>query len=217
MTLCPCRGIIVLENKKMLQIHDDIFDKLFLVNLAMWCMHECNWNASNVANRHSHPYYIEGSYRILGSTIYDNPEGSDKKYWEYVYKSDYLEQLEQLWGMYRDIQRYSKNKCMLQNIHGNLQFKDMDGTFHLDGDENQTVFIMMLAYHDIEENMGGEFYHEPSGEKIPFKQGRIMEMTASDSHRADAFNVQHIPRFSIKFTGRNDGKSQIYDGKDISF
>ena len=119
--------------------------------------------------------------------------------------------------MYGNIQEYSKNKCMLQDIHGNLQFKGMDGTFHRDGGGNQTVFIMMLAYHDIEENMGGEFYHEPSGEKIPFKQGRIMEMTASDLHRADAFNVPHIPRFSIKFTGLNNEKSQIYDGKNISF
>ena len=117
--------------------------------------------------------------------------------------------------MYGSIQKYSKNKCMLQAIDSNLQFKGMDGTFHTDGDENQTVFIMMLAYHDIEENMGGEFYHEPTGEKIPFKQGRVMEMTASDSHRADAFNVQYIPRFSIKFTGRNDEISRIYNGKNI--
>ena len=86
----------------------------------------------------------------------------------------------------------------------------MDGTYHTDGDENQTVFILMLAYHDIKEDMGGEFFHEFTGEKVPFKQGRIIEMTASDSHRADAFNVCYIPRFSIKFTGLNDEKTRIY-------
>jgi hypothetical protein len=199
----------------MIQVYDNIFDKIFLLELSLWLMRECNWIANNVANRRSSPYNIEGSHRLLGSTIYENFEGSENKYWEYVYKSDYIEQLEQFWGMYRDIQKYSKNKCMLQGIDGNLQFKDMDGTFHKDGDENQTVFIMMLAYHDIEENMGGEFYHEPSGKKIPFKQGRIMEMTASDSHRADAFNVPYIPRFSIKFTGLNDEISRIYNRKNI--
>ena len=120
--------------------------------------------------------------------------------------------------MYGNIQKYSKQKCLLQGIDINLQFKEMNGTFHKDGDDNQTVFIMMLAYHDIEsENMGGEFFHEPSGEKVPFKQGRVIEMTASDSHRADAFNVQYIPRFSIKFTGLNDKKSRIYMGNSISF
>ena len=199
----------------MLQIHDDIFDKIFLLEISLWLMHECNWIASNVANRHSYPYKIEGSHRLLGSTIYDNPTGTEEKYWEYVYKSDYIEQLNRFWCMYEGIQKYSKNKCMLQGISGNLQFKCMDGTFHDDGDKNQTVFIIMLAYHDIEENMGGEFYHEPSGEKIPFKQGRVMEMTASDTHRADAFNVQYIPRFSIKFTGLNDEISRIYKGNNI--
>ena len=201
----------------MIQIYDDIFDKIFLLDISLWLMHECNWRASNVANRRSYPYKIEGSHRLLGSTIYDNPTGTEEKYWEYVYKIDDSQKLKLFCGMYEGIQKYSKNKCMLQGIDGNLQFKDMDGTFHEDGNENQTVFIMMLAYHDIEENMGGEFYHEPSGDKIPFKQGRVMEMTASDTHRADAFNVQYIPRFSIKFTGRNNGKSQIYDGKNISF
>ena len=208
----------------MIQVHDNIFDKIFLLEMSIWLMDKCEWRANNVANRCSYPYGVEGSHRLLGSNFYDNPEGSENKYWEYVYKSDYIEQLEMFWGMYGDIQKYSKNKCMLQGIDGNLQFKDMDGTFHEDGNENQTVFIMMLAYHDIEENMGGEFYHERSGTwttsptaKIPFKQGRVIEMTASDSHRADAFNVQYIPRFSIKFTGLNDEISRIYDRKNISF
>ena len=194
----------------MIQIYDDIFDKIFLNEISVWLMCECNWRANNVANRHSYPYFIEGSHRLLGSNIYNNPTGSAETYWKYVYTIDYLKKLQQFWGMYENIQEHSKNKCMLQNIHGNLQFKGMDGTFHNDGEQHQTVFIMMLAYHDIQEDMGGDFFHEASGEKIPFKQGRIIEMTASDSHRADAFNVYHIPRFSIKWTGLNDEKTQIY-------
>ena len=134
--------------------------------------------------------------------------------WEYVYKGD-IGPLEHLWKMYSAIQTKAKNKCMLQGIQGNLQFMNMDGKFHLDGEDNQTVFIMMLAYHDIDENMGGEFYHESSGEKISFKQGRVMEMTASDSHRADAFNVPYIPRFSIKFTGLNSNNTSIYNKERI--
>ena len=198
----------------MIQIHDDIFDKIFLLEMSNWLMRKCNWQANNVANRYSYPFGIEGSHRFMSIGIYNNLEGSAEKYWEHIYVNP-INKFEQFCGMYESIQRYSKNKCMLQRIDGNLQFKGMDGTLHKDGDENQTVFIMMLAYHDIEENMGGEFYHEPSGEKIPFKQGRIMEMTASDTHRADAFNVQYIPRFSIKFTGLNDEISRIYNRKNI--
>ena len=199
----------------MIQIYDDIFDKIFLLEISLWLLQRCNWRVDNVANKPTRPYGIEGSHRLLGSLIYDNTEGTEAKYWEYVHKSDYIKMLEQLWSIYLDIQDHSKNKCMLQKINSNLQFKGMDGTLHKDGQVNQTVFIMMLAYHDIEENIGGEFYHEPSGEKIPFKQGRIIEMNAFDSHRADAFNVQYIPRFSIKFTGINDEISRIYNGKNI--
>jgi len=193
----------------MIQIHDDIFDKIFLNEISVWLMHECNWRADNVANRHSAPYGMEGSHRLLGSDIYNNPTGSAETYWKYVYKIDYLEKLKQFWGMYESIQGYSKTKCMLQTINGNLQFKGMNGTFHKDGEQHQTVFIMMLAYHDLQENMGGEFFHEDSGEKIAFKQGRVIEMTASDSHKANAFNVYHIPRFSIKWTGLNDKTTQL--------
>ena len=109
-----------------------------------------------------------------------------------------------------DWKNHSKNKCLLQAIDINLQFKDMNSSFHLDGKKNQTAFIMMLAYHDIEKDMGGEFFHEPSGEKVPFKQGRVIEMTENDYHRADAFNVIYIPRFSIKFTGLNDVKTRLH-------
>ena len=182
-------------------------------------------NQNNIQNLHNHQRANTNKFRrfsINQPNVLNNLYGSENKFWEYAYKSYYIEKLEQFLSMYESIQKYSKNKCMLQGIDSNLQFKGMDGTFHKDGDENQTVFIMMFAYHDIEENMGGEFYHEPSGTwttsptaKIPFKQGRVIEMTASDSHRADAFNVCYIPRFSIKFTGLNDEISRIYNRKNI--
>ena len=189
----------------MIQIYDDIFDKIFLLEMSLWLMEKCDWRCTNVANRNTVPYGIDGSHRFMGSEIYENPELDENKYLDYLNKSDYKQQLEQFWGMYGDIQKFSKNKCMLQSIWGNLQYKDMNGTWHYDGNENQTVFIMMFAYHDIEENMGGEFCHEPSGQNIPFKQGRIMEMTASDKHKGLAFNVPYIPRFTVKFTGLNKG------------
>ena len=193
----------------MIQIYDDLFDKIFLLDMSLWLMEKCDWRCNNVANRHTQPYGIEGSHRLMGSDIYENGAGDENKFWEYVHKGN-IEQLEKFWEMYDHIQLHSKNKCMLQSIWGNLQYKDMDGTFHLDGAENQTAFIMMLAYQDIEENMGGEFYHEPSGQNIPFKQGRVLELTASDGHKGLAFNVPHIPRFTVKFLGLNDGVSSIY-------
>ena len=72
----------------MIQIHDNIFDKLFLDEISLWLMHGCNWKADNVGNPHSKPYRIEGSHRLLGSDIYDNPTGSAETYWKYVYTID---------------------------------------------------------------------------------------------------------------------------------
>ena len=207
----------------MIRIHDNIFDKLFLLETSTWLMEDCSYRPNNVANRRSTPFGFEGRHRLMGCDIYKNYEGIAEKYWEYMHKDHFSwcregdkprERFDIFWGMYGSIQTCARQKCLLQGIDINLQFKGMDGTYHQDGNLNQTVFIMMFAYHDIEEDMGGEFFHESTGEKIPFKQGRVIEMTASDSHRADAFNVYHIPRFSIKFTGLNDEKTRIYMGDD---
>ena len=204
----------------MIQVYDNIFDKIFLLEEARWLLERCNWRVDNVAHRYTKPYGIEGEHRLMGTTIYNNFRGSAERYWEHIYKKDRKNgctELEQFVGMYKTIQSVSKNKCMLQAIEGNLQFQGMPGSFHKDGNENQIAFIMMIAYHDIQENMGGEFFHEPSGERIPFKQGRIIEFGANDTHRADPFNVPNIPRFSIKWIGLSDEKTRIYMGDDTSF
>jgi len=195
-----------------IRIHDNVFDKVFLDEMSLWLMHDCNWKADNVANRRSQPYGIEGSHRLLGSMFYTNNELSAEEYYRAL-NNDNNNKLSEFLNMYEILQNSIQSdvqQCMLQAIHANLQFYGMNGTFHLDGQVDQTVFIIMLAYHEITSDMGGEFYHERSGTwttsptaKIPFKQGRIIEMTANETHRADAFNVPHIPRFSLKFTGLN--------------
>jgi len=195
-----------------IRIHDNVFDKVFLDEMSLWLMHECNWKANNVANRRSQPYGIEGSHRLLGSVFYINNELTAAEYYRALNDNSNNKHLSEFLNMYEILQNSIQDvqQCMLQAIHANLQFYGMNGTFHLDGAIDQTVFIIMLAYHDITSDMGGEFYHERSGTwttsptaKIPFKQGRIIEMTANETHRADAFNVPHIPRFSLKFTGSN--------------
>ena len=35
----------------MLHIHDDIFDRKFLLEMSLWLLDECDWQAGNVANR----------------------------------------------------------------------------------------------------------------------------------------------------------------------
>ena len=100
------------------------------------------------------------------------------------------------------LERFEQERELIE-IHCNLQFKGMNGTIHQDGGDNETAYIMMLTDDEVEKDSGGEFYHEPTGEYVDFKQGRLIEMTASDPHKGLAFNVDNACRYSIKWVGRN--------------
>ena len=87
----------------------------------------------------------------------------------------------------------------LVEICSNLQFKGMDGTLHKDGTKDQYAFILMLCNEEVE-NIGGEFIHIKR--KIPFKHGRLIQITADDSHKALSFKKPHIARLSVKWVGK---------------
>jgi hypothetical protein len=60
---------------------------------------------------------------------------------------------------------------------------------------------MMLTCDNLpNEYIGGEFIVK-DGETVPFKQGRIIELTGDVLHKGMAFNIPNTPRFSIKFGG----------------
>ena len=100
------------------------------------------------------------------------------------------------------IRRISDMNMQLMEITGNLQFKDMDGSFHRDGFENQRAFILMLNNEQLPKNIGGAFIHKPTNKKVPFEAGRLIEIAANDLHRADAFNKPYFARMSIKWVGQ---------------
>ena len=99
----------------MIQVYDNIFDKIFLLEEARWLLERCNWRVDNVAHRYTKPYGIEGEHRLMGTTIYNNFRGSAERYWEHIYKKDRKNgctELEQFVGMYKTIQSVSKNKYL---------------------------------------------------------------------------------------------------------
>ena len=49
-------------------------------------------------------------------------------------------------------------------LTGNLQFKDMDGTFHRDGLKSKSVYIM-LNNEQLPKNIGGAFIHKPTNKR----------------------------------------------------
>ena len=180
----------------MLEVHDGLFDKRYIDELSHRLVNG-TWYANNVANRSSWPYGELGTHRLLGHSIFNRLDNNRIRY------SNDEFMVNSLTNAFEYVCNRLNKKLLLDQIDCNLQFKDMDGTAHKDGNENQTVFILMLSNEHIIEDIGGEFIHIPSNSTIKFKQGRLIEFTANELHLGKAFNVPNICRFSIKFMGTN--------------
>ena len=171
----------------MIKYYDDIFDK-YWVDEAAWKLINGPWHATNVANRSTWPYKAQGSHRLLGASFFPGPNRYHPELTEMFMRS------------FEPIMAKVKRKMKLKEIATNLQFKGMDGTDHQDGYENESSFILMLS-NEIISCKGGEFI---SGkDKVKFKHGRVIEIKASQMHRALAFKKAHVPRMSVKYIGVN--------------
>ena len=181
----------------MLKIHQNIFDKKWLDDLAYELIKE-PWYAQNIANRKTWPYGDKGTHLILGNTYF------------YKENENFIEYNKNLNLSYNLINSFSaientvKRKMNLKSINANLQFKDMDGTLHVDGNENQSIFILMLSNENIVENIGGEFYHQPTDTFVNFEQGKLIEQNGRDLHKGLAFKKPYVARMSVKFVGENN-------------
>ena len=178
----------------MIKVHDDFFDKQWLDEISDRFIN-AQWYANNVANADTWPYGLKGTHRILGDCFYntesDNYNHTDKKLGNGLINS------------FEHIQYKLKREMKLLVIHTNLQFMGMDGTLHVDGNSNQSAFILMLSNEHYSENIGGGFYHEPTDTIIDYKYGRLIEITASDPHKGLSFNKPDIARFSVKYLCEN--------------
>jgi len=179
----------------MVKVHDDFFDKRYLDELSHKFSYEESWKADNIANRETWPYGEKGSHLLLGNVYFKRNDIN------HIFTSENKVSTNELINMFDRICFKLKNPLMLMEIAANLQFKSMDGTFHIDGSEDQTVFVLMLSSHLIEKNMGGEFIHGPTNTIVKYKLGRIVEFKAADPHKGLAFNKPYIPRISVKFVG----------------
>jgi hypothetical protein len=177
----------------MITYCDDIFDKKYLDEITSQLI-LAPWHAHNVANRNSWPYKERGSHRLLGDTFFrrlseDNIEYNSNR----TLSNSFID-------AFKAINQRLKKDLRLIECSTNLQFKSMDGTFHVDGRDDEVAHILMLS-NEIVENIGGEFINQTMNVTVPYKYGRVVTITASDVHRANAFNEPHIARISIKWLG----------------
>jgi len=192
----------------MIKIHDNLFDNKFINDLAYIMVEEIGWKANNTAGPRRWPYGNAGPHRLLGENIFLNYNWTDP------YKnSSFIDMhihpnkklVSDFFSAFEHICASTNNDLILNGISLNLQFMGMDGSWHNDGNDKQVAFILMVAYDEIRDGMGGGFAHRPSDTVVDFKNGRLIEMTASDEHKGLSFNVPDIPRFTIKWCGIKKG------------
>jgi hypothetical protein len=176
----------------MLSVYDDVFDKKWVDELSHLFFHE-NWKCGNIANRKTWPYGLKGTHNFLGNTFFKR-ENND-----IIHYDSNLNLSLTLVNAFNAIRNKVNKNLNLKEISANLQFKGMDGTLHTDGETNDLVHILMLSNENISEEMGGNFYHEPSDTEIEFRHGRLIEQGGKDLHKGNAFNKKGIARFSVKW------------------
>lgn len=180
----------------MLKIHEDVFDKKWLDDLAYNLMNG-PWYCNNIANAKTWPYGLTGTHLLFGNVYFMRFNEN---------KIDYNNNKAMsinLIKAFDAIQMKVKREMKLMEISTNLQFKDMNGTLHTDGTKEQSVFILMLSNKNIMEDIGGEFYHQPTDTFVTFEHGKLIEQNGVDLHKGLAFNKPFVPRMSVKFVGEN--------------
>ena len=180
----------------MIKTYNNVFDQKWVAELSSQLLKE-GWSANNIANRNTFPYKESGTHRLLGKTFFLRQSQDN-----IIYDNQNMNLCYNLIGAFDRIRKLVKLNMQLMEITGNLQFKDMDGTFHQDGSESQRAYILMLCNDQLPKDIGGAFIHKPTNKKISFQSGKLIEIAANDLHRADSFNKPYFARMSIKWVGQ---------------
>jgi hypothetical protein len=176
---------------------DNFLDKRFVNELCHDLQFNLPWYSNNIANRNTYPYEESGSHILLGNFIYGLDGKHNGKYNLIDSKNPFLLSMIDLFEFFLI---KLNEKGTLVTIAANLQFKDMDGTWHVDGNMNKTSLILLLA-PEYEKGWDGSFWYKNNNKdkKIDFKSGRLIKLQSDILHKANAFNKKYKPRFSIKF------------------
>lgn len=178
----------------MLNVYDDVFDKKWVDELSH-IFYEEKWGCNNIANSKTWPYGLKGTHNLFGN-LYFKKDNND-----IIHYNSNKDLSFTLVNAFNAIRNKVKNNLFLKEIYANLQYKEMNGTLHTDGKENDLIYILMLSNENIDEDIGGGFYHEPTNTEIKFKHGRLIEQGGKDLHKGNAFNKKGIARFSVKWVG----------------
>jgi hypothetical protein len=174
-----------------MKIKDNIFDTKYLVDMFEKLNH-ADFRANNLANRSTWPLGLAGAtHRIFSCNIFH-------RFTRHLVKHSIDFSLVEMYiKMYEHLEKVFKLKqpTVLHSININLQFKEMDGTWHKDNGPKGILFMVG------EEGEGGEFIIKKDNkeEKVSFKNGRVIYFDPTMEHKGLAFKDAYKPRYTVQF------------------
>ena len=131
------------------KVFDDLFDRLFIHELDHIISNKLKYEFNNVGNRTTWPYGYEGSYRLMGCTLFEreNLNRITKLNKEAPIFFDIFERIEN---------NFLTSKYLLNAIQINIQHSGCNGDSHIDSVENHLT-IMLMTNSKWDTKWGGQF------------------------------------------------------------
>jgi len=130
------------------KVFDDWFDERFIHELDHIISNKIEYEFNNVANRRTWPYGYEGSYRLMGCSLFkrENLNRITTLHKEAPIFFDIFERIENNLGC----------NYILNLIQINIQHSGCHGGLHIDGVKNQQT-IMLMTNSKWNNKWGGQF------------------------------------------------------------
>ena len=172
---------------------DDLFDLSFITSLEDILVDEVPVTANNVANAYSHPYGRKGTHRLFGREIFVRSS---------LNRIQFLhEKAEKFFDAFEIIENTFNCSIYLRRIDVNLQFYGMDGSTHIDAQDNELT-VMLMNNSEWKPEWGGQFQlvdGETVVEEHEYVPGRVLIFPGNHPHRGLAPKVPSIFRYTTVF------------------
>jgi hypothetical protein len=173
---------------------DGLFDELFLHELYLK-INDIPLNTTNIANRRTWPYGLQGSHRLLGSLLFSRT-GINRV-------TEFHPEAGRFFDIFETIERYLNQSFLLHEISLNVQHTNCDGSVHVDGEVSE-YSILLMTNPTWNPEWGGQFQlMNNSGteviEEYNYIPGRIIIMPSNHPHRGLGPTEQYIYRTTVVF------------------
>ena len=172
---------------------DDLFDLSFITDLEDVLLDDVPVSSNNVANSFSHPYGRKGTHRLFGTEIFVR-EGLNRV--RYLHPK-----AEKFFDAFEIIENTFNCDIYLKRIDVNLQYYGMDGSTHIDAQDDELT-VMFMNNSEWKPEWGGQFQlidGEDVVEEHQYVPGRVLIFPGKHPHRGLAPTIKYTYRYTTVF------------------